>query len=107
MTATLNPDRRQIEFAGRAVHIMPQTFKIAAMLFDRPGRLVRVEAMLGELWGNDPNGGPLTARRAVNVQVCLLRAVLRDLGTGYRIDVEYGEGYRLELPAAEPMQVAA
>ena len=109
MTVTLNPDRRLIEFGGRSVHPYRQTFKVAAMLFARPGKMVRIDSIINELWGNDPNGGPLSARRAVNVQVCLLRAMLRDLGAQCRIECEYGEGYRFEISeqAAEPLRVAA
>lgn len=108
MTVTLNPDRRQIELNGRAVRLQPQVFTIATILFDRPRRLVSTEWIFQVLWGNDPNGGPLTARRAVNVQVCHLRAALRELGADCQITTEHGVGYRLDLAgSAEPLRVAA
>lgn len=48
--------------------------------------------LIEELWGDDPQGGPLYARRQLDVYVCKARHL------GWPIVTRHGFGMRLSLP---------
>ena len=98
MTTILNPDLRQIEVNGAAVHLTPREFEICEMLFREPGKLVKKQAMFNHLYGDDMDGGPVTGHQALDVLICYLRRKMGSIGAQGLIATEIGAGYRLDLP---------
>jgi predicted ATPase/DNA-binding SARP family transcriptional activator len=84
---------------GRPVALGGQRARaLLAVLALRGGRVVTVDRLIDELWGDDP---PARARASVQMHVSRLRKGLADAGTdggrlashagGYRLDVRVGE----------------
>ena len=58
---------------------------------------VHIDRMIDQLWGRDPDGGPLNARNTLSVFAYKLRKILRP---GWRIKAEYDRGFHLFAPEA-------
>lgn len=78
---------------GLEIGIQPSEAGIllAAMLARAP---VRCADFVEALWGEDPEGGPLSAEKAVHVYVCRLNSALRAFGWHIR-GRRSGGGYSL------------
>ncbi len=73
--------------------LTPTEHRILSLLWSQRSRLVRSEAIIEHLYGDDPNGGPLYARTLVTVYMSKLRKKLT--GTPYEIRNQWMTGYRL------------
>lgn len=69
--------------------------RLVEALLRHPGGLA-IGALIDEVYGDDPDGGPLTAERTLRVAVCKLRKRLRTDG---RFEVVTERGYRLQRKA--------
>ena len=57
--------------------------------------MVRKEAVLDTLWADDPEGGPLTAQKMVDVVIHKIRRKLREHNLPFRLETVWAHGYRL------------
>ncbi|MGH3744717.1 MAG: response regulator transcription factor [Mycobacteriales bacterium] len=87
----LEPATRRVYAAGREVHLTVTEFDLLAYLLSRPGRVLRREQLLSEVWGYDTAAGT----RTVDVHIAQLRAKLGPAspvrtvrGVGYAADRE-------------------
>lgn len=87
---SVDPGRRRVEAAGRAVELTATEFDLLAYLCKRPGRVFEREQLLSEVWGYAAAAGT----RTVDVHVAQIRAKLGDAspirtvrGVGYSADV--------------------
>ena len=85
---TLDPARKTVTRAGRAVELTPKEFGVLEALMRAQGGVVRAEQLLARVW--DENADPFsnTARMAV-------MTLRRKLGDPPLIETVKGQGYRL------------
>ena len=94
----INPDRRDAEYGGRAVHLSPQEYKLASLLFAHPSRIVGYDTIIAGFYRDDPNGGAMDAHNVRKVIVCALRRKLRAIGWPGTISTIWHTGYRADVP---------
>jgi two-component system, OmpR family, response regulator len=82
----LDPARRRVEAAGRAVELTATEFDLLAYLCKRPARVFSREQLLSEVWGYASAAGT----RTVDVHVAQIRA---KLGESSPIRTVRGVGY--------------
>lgn len=85
---------------ARAYELPPQQEAILARVWAGKGKPVTGEAIIGEMYADDFDGGPEyeTARKYFKTQLCLLRKRIE--GSGVRIEAAgYQRGYKLVLGA--------
>lgn len=83
---------------ARAYELPPQQEAILARVWQGKGKPVTGEAIIGEMYADDFDGGPEyeTARKYFKTQLCLLRKRIE--GSGVRIEAAgYQRGFRLVL----------
>lgn len=83
---------------ARAYELPPQQEAILSRVWQGKGKPVTTDAIISEMYADDPDGGPEyeTARKYLKTQLCLLRK--RISGSGVRIEVAgYQRGFKLEL----------
>lgn len=83
---------------ARAYELPPQQEAILARVWAGKGKPVTGEAIIGEMYADDFDGGPEyeTARKYFKTQLCLLRKRIE--GSGVRIEAAgYQRGYKLAL----------
>ena len=74
--------------------IQPQEAGVlVAMIFAKAA--VKCADLIDALWGDDPEGGPLHAEKAVHVYVCRLNKTLRAFGREIKGQRGRDGGYRL------------
>jgi DNA-binding response OmpR family regulator len=91
--------RKSAVWSGGRVTLTPAQSRIMASLATSAGRVVRREALIDAVWGDDEDGGPDDARKSVYVHVCQLRRRLAALQFPGRIVNHHGVGYELKLAA--------
>jgi DNA-binding response OmpR family regulator len=67
---------------------------VVEALVDANHRLTSLDVLIEKVWGDCPDGGPLTARDGIRTLVCHLRKKLEKVG--WTIRAQKGHGYRLE-----------
>jgi DNA-binding winged helix-turn-helix (wHTH) protein len=87
------------------LRVQPQARMIGEMLADKMPLFVSCDALVELLWGDDPNGGPITAEAAVKVRISHLRRAL--IGSALRIDTMYRRGWRMVLEDRGDVEAAA
>ena len=85
----IDPTRREVRVAGRAVRLRPQEVALLLALARSEGRVLSREALLRHAWGYGEGG----ATRTVDKHVVALRSRLRD--SAVRIVTVRGLGYKL------------
>ena len=85
----IDPTRREVRVAGRAVRLRPQEVALLLALARSEGRVLSREALLRLAWGYGEGG----ATRTVDKHVVALRSRLRD--SAVRIVTVRGLGYKL------------
>jgi DNA-binding response OmpR family regulator len=85
----LDPARRRVEAAGRAIELTTTEFDLLLYLMQRPGRVCPRDELLADVWGY-PAG---TATRTTDVHIAQLRA---KLGDAVRLRTVRGVGYSIE-----------
>jgi two-component system catabolic regulation response regulator CreB len=88
----IDPERRRVQYFGRALDLTRTEYELLCALVRRPGRVFSREQLLAQVW-TDPGA---STDRAIDSHVKALRAKLR----GVRADVEAiethrGQGYSL------------
>lgn len=86
---------------ARAYELPPQQEAILTRVWQGKGKPVTGEAIIGEMYADDFDGGPEyeTARKYFKTQLCLLRKRIE--GSGVRIEAAgYQRGFKLVLGAA-------
>lgn len=59
------------------------------------GRLVPCADLIDVIWGNDPDGGPLTANNTIRVYIYRIKEHLKILNSNWKITNIWGIGYRM------------
>ncbi len=85
----LDPERRTVAVAGKAVHLTATEFDLLAQLMRRPGRVYSRDELLSEVWGYASAAGT----RTVDVHVAQLRS---KLGPDCPIRTVRGVGYAID-----------
>ncbi|MGH6792539.1 MAG: winged helix-turn-helix domain-containing protein [Methyloceanibacter sp.] len=83
----------------------PLQTSVALVLCSKFGRWVRYGNLVESVYADDPDGGPLTARQAIQVHLCHLRRNLRS--AGLEIETYRGFGYRIKWTDAVIQRRAA
>jgi two-component system, OmpR family, phosphate regulon response regulator PhoB len=84
----LDPDRHEAAVNGERVELTPLEFRLLSYLMSRPGRVLRREQLLENVWGN----GVFVTERTADTHVERLRATLGIRAE--RIETVRGVGYR-------------
>jgi DNA-binding response OmpR family regulator len=74
-----------------------QPARLLAILANAPGKVVHHAALIEAIWGDDADGGPLSASKQVQVLMCYLRKSLAAGRLPVRIVTHRGVGYELVL----------
>lgn len=67
--------------------------RVVGAMARSPGEWFTIEALADAAYRDDPNGGPLSGGRSVQVRICQQRSRLNSLG--WDIEGRVGSGYRL------------
>jgi DNA-binding response OmpR family regulator len=95
----IDPDRKQAQWPGGQVQLRLTEAKLLSSLAGAAGRVVRLDALIDAVWGDDVDGGPDNARKSVYVHMCYLRRRLAASRFPGRIANHHGVGYELMLAA--------
>jgi DNA-binding response OmpR family regulator len=87
------PRHYDLQVGERLIPLSPAQSALVSRLIGAGG-FVPMRALIDVLYGDDPEGGPLTADLCVRVNVTRIRRKLR--GTGVRLHGLQWHGYRLE-----------
>ena len=98
----VDPENALVVRGGARADLSPLECRLLRHLADRPGQVVSREVLLREVWGHHG-----AARlRSVDHAVKRLRAKIEaDPRRPDHLRTVYGQGYRLDLPAADSLQV--
>ena len=89
----VEPRRRAISLAGRAIKMTPRMAEVAVLLFRKRGELVSRAQLYEQVWGQRE----ALDSRTVDTHVSRLRQALElDGRHGWRLSAVYHHGYRLE-----------
>jgi DNA-binding response OmpR family regulator len=88
---TIDPARREVTVAGRAIELRTQEFDLLLTLAEQRGRVLTREQLLQKAWGFDYFG----QTRTVDVHIAQLRRKLE--GATARIETITGVGYKLAV----------
>lgn len=97
---TVELPTRQVSVDGAAVPLTRKEFDLLALLAQRPGVVFRREQIISEVWRTSWEG----TGRTLEVHIASLRAKLRMPAL---IETVRGVGYRLVVPAADPLRPPA
>jgi hypothetical protein len=86
----------QVATIMRTLLVHRRVAVLLRVLMERTDRAVSYEALIEEIWLNDPNGAPLSARAALGNYVSDARKALASIRYNGRIEVVYGYGYVLQ-----------
>jgi len=96
----VNLQRRELRKGGLRLKIPHQSFRILAMLLERPGQVITREDLKRELWPSDVF---VNFERSLNSAVQKLRSVLQDTSRKPRyVETLPREGYRF-IASVEPL----
>ncbi|MEM7079186.1 MAG: winged helix-turn-helix domain-containing protein [Pseudomonadota bacterium] len=95
---TVDPGAFELRRGGDLVALEPQVFALLVYLVEHPGRLVRKEELLDELWGHR-----FVSESALSTQIKALRKALGDSGRTQKwIKTVHGRGYRFIAEIDKP-----
>ena len=94
---SLDEEKRQIRYYGRALELSRYEYGILRLLVARPGRVYTREELLGKVWDDDSD----SFDRTVDAHIKTLRAKLKAIAPHEAIRTLRGTGYALseDLPA--------
>lgn len=78
-----------VDVRPKDMNLTPTEMEIADMLMARPGSVVRIDAIVGRLYGVNPDGGPDDPMNVIRAMVSRLRR------KGFHIQNLHGIGYRI------------
>jgi len=89
-------DAAHIYIDGERIRVTKQQAVVFKAILEGNGRTVEIGTIIDRVWWDDPNGGPLDAKRHVGVQIhgirhrhpTLSRIIATDRGIGYHIDMD-------------------
>lgn len=82
-----------VEKAALSAGLSPSERRLFLAVSGGKGRAVTLDAIMENIWGHDPNGGPDCADVIIRRYVCTGRPKLKPFGFGY--ECVRGVGYRL------------
>ena len=82
-----------VAYQGKSIRLGPSEFRVFDMLMKRFGQMVRRTQIFDELWGLDPDGGPLCSRNLVSVYVSRIRTAVATVEAPLIIESTWGQGY--------------
>jgi two-component system, OmpR family, alkaline phosphatase synthesis response regulator PhoP len=85
----IDPARREVELAGKALDLRTQEFELLLTMAEQPGRVFTREQLLQQAWGFDFFG----QTRTVDVHIAHLRKKME--GGQVKIETVTGVGYKL------------
>lgn len=85
----IDPPRRRVTWAGRAVQLSPREFAVLLALARRAGSVLSKDELLRAVWGDEQ----AATRNAVEVYVGYLRRKLDAVGAGGVLQTVRGHGY--------------
>jgi two-component system, OmpR family, alkaline phosphatase synthesis response regulator PhoP len=85
----IDPARREVEIAGKALDLRTQEFELLLTMAEQPGRVFTREQLLQQAWGFDFFG----QTRTVDVHIAHLRKKME--GGQVKIETVTGVGYKL------------
>ncbi|SMB78470.1 response regulator transcription factor [Deinococcus hopiensis] len=91
----IRPERRQVIFEGKEVHLSPKEFELLLLLSRQPGRVYSREEITSEIW----RGELSSTSNVVDVHFGNLRRKLRNVAGRSSIRTVRGRGYALRSPA--------
>lgn len=80
-------------FTDRGSHLSLTEARLILALKGRSGS-VSFDSLIDTLWGDDPDGGPLSARDELKVMASHCRKRIKKAGLPWKIQNTYGFGYR-------------
>ncbi len=91
----IDPARREVQLAGRAIETTSLEFDLLHFMASRPGRVFSREALMSQVWGHDR----IVDTRSIDSIVSRLRKKLEtDPGNPRWIQTVWGAGYRFAEP---------
>jgi DNA-binding response OmpR family regulator len=96
--AAINVDlvERSVTWPGASLKLSPINTRILAALAERAS-VVRYDALIERVWGDDSDGGPDDVDHAMHTHVSSLRKRLASAGFPGRVRNVWGIGYELML----------
>ncbi len=101
----LNLAHRTISTSLGRVRLTPKVFQVALVLCARQGGVVAMDDLIDFLYGDDPDGGPVTAEKLVHMYVMRTRKALPDIGL--RVRTLWGRGWFIESAGTQVTGIAA
>jgi DNA-binding response OmpR family regulator len=96
----VDPARKCVSWSGGDVRLSPLESRLMQQFAAANGNVVRHGRLVDAAWGQDADGGPDNAFRAIYVHMAHLRKRLAKAGFPGRIRSVWGIGYELTLQAA-------
>jgi len=90
---TINTSMAVVVYRGEVKNLTPEQTIILAALHRRFALITSIDSLLALLYGGRKDGGPDTAAKILQVQICFLRKRLK--GWPYKIINHHGHGYSL------------
>ena len=91
--------RGTISWGEKSVYMPRSEITLAALLAKNYGRVTTRSEIDMALWGDDPNGGPVTADKIIHLYATKLRTALRAVDAPVIIPgAYYGRGYEFAVP---------
>lgn len=81
----------EIEFIHKQLTV--SQIAILELLMQRSPNVVSYEALENAVWGDDPDGGPLTIRKVLHVWGHRIRKIVKEYG--WELKCHWGVGYYL------------
>lgn len=89
--------RHVVSWDGRTVALKRTEARLLGAMVDAYGRVVRREALVDAVWGDDPDGGPMSAMNGISVLVHSLRRRLAGAGFPGAVRTWPRSGYELVI----------
>lgn len=100
---TLSLDSREVDVAGRRVHLTGKEYAILELLVLRKGMVLTKEVFLNHLY----DGMDEPEIKIIDVFICKLRKKLAEAGAPNVIGTVWGRGYMVRDPSSHPMLTPA
>lgn len=103
---TFNPVNGQVSWLGGKMKLPPAQTKVLGCLFRRPGRTVRTESLILDLYDGE-DGGPISARACLGILIWRIRQAMKVHGFPGELRTHHRVGYELILHPVTPAEAAA
>lgn len=97
---TVDAEDGTIGWGGDVTRAPRAQIKLLNMLGEKPGKMVRQQAMFNRLWPL-PDDSPLDVKRNLKVHITGLRRTLEKVGAGVSVVNIHGLGYKLSMDGVQ------